>query len=341
MSRRRVTLRDIADKAGVHFTTVGLALRGDPRVKPETVSLVRKVADEMGYQRDALLSALSSYRKSPDKRFAGMIGFLLTCEVEVHMDSNPRGRLIFDAAEAHAKSLGFGIEPLQVNKKGLTADRVTKILQARGIEGVIVPPVTEHSGPFENLDWSRFCTVALNYSVTSPALHRVCYNHMHGMKMHLEELRKLGYKRIGIALTHDMNVRTGWHWLGAYLAEQRDQPASSGVEPLLVSEVTKTMLMDWIRRERPDAVVVMESLQIEWMRSEGFKVPDDIGASLFSIEDEASGISGIHEQSDLLGVAAVDFVVALLQGGRRGVPRFPRYSMIDARWIAGSTLREQ
>lgn len=335
----RVTLRDVAKTAGVHFTTVGLALRGDKRVNESTAKRIRDVAEEMGYHSNALLSALSSYRRDSTKRFAGTLSYLLTNSVTESFDRNPRGKLIFESAKQHAESLGFKLEPFRVNSKGLTAKRATDILVTRGIEGIIVPPIYEHSGPYQPIDWNHFCAVALNYSITSPALHRVCYNHMHGMVMHLEMLRGLGYRRIGITITNDMNVRTGWHWLGAFLAEQRLVPTSCVVEPLLVEEVTKEALVDWLNTQCPDVVIVMESEKLEWIREAGWRVPEDVGVTLYSVEDEAQGISGIHEQSDLLGVAAVDFIVALLVGGRKGIPRFSRCSMIDARWIQGTTVR--
>lgn len=338
--KKRVTLRQIAEKAGVHFTTVGLALRNDSRVNAETAERVQRVAKELGYTKDAMLSALSSYRRSP-QRFAGVIGYLTTQPVRDYIENNPRGKLVIDAARDHAESLGFGLEAVQVNGKGFTPQRMTSILQSRGIMGLVVPPVTSLSGPFTPLDWEEFAPVALNYSITSPSLHRVCYNHMHAMTMHLKQLRDLGYKRIGISITLDMNVRTGWHWLGAFLAEQKLMPASCSVAPLLVNEVTEERLISWVEHECPDAIVVMEPEMVDWVRSAGWKVPDDLGVSLFSVEDEESGFSGIHEQSDILGAAAVDFVVSMIVSGERGVPRFPRYSMIDARWVEGSTTRQQ
>src|ERR1044072_3740665 len=60
----RVTIRDIAAKAGVHFTTVGLALRNSPRISPETRQKVQAVADRLGYQPDPMLSALNAYRQT-------------------------------------------------------------------------------------------------------------------------------------------------------------------------------------------------------------------------------------------------------------------------------------
>ena len=42
----RPTLRDIAKATGYHFTTVGLAIRGDPRILPETANAIRLAAQK-------------------------------------------------------------------------------------------------------------------------------------------------------------------------------------------------------------------------------------------------------------------------------------------------------
>lgn len=47
----RVTIRDIADRAGVSIKTVSLALRGDRSVAPQTAASVREVAQRLGYRR--------------------------------------------------------------------------------------------------------------------------------------------------------------------------------------------------------------------------------------------------------------------------------------------------
>src|SRR4051812_45510213 len=60
----RVTLRDIARAAGVHFSTVSLALRDHPRIPAETRERLRQLARELGYVADPLLASLSSYRSA-------------------------------------------------------------------------------------------------------------------------------------------------------------------------------------------------------------------------------------------------------------------------------------
>jgi DNA-binding LacI/PurR family transcriptional regulator len=44
-----VSIKDIADKAGVSASTVSRALRGDPRISAETIEIVQSLAHELGY----------------------------------------------------------------------------------------------------------------------------------------------------------------------------------------------------------------------------------------------------------------------------------------------------
>ncbi|MDD5350078.1 MAG: LacI family DNA-binding transcriptional regulator, partial [Chthoniobacteraceae bacterium] len=60
----RVTLRDVAAKAGVHHTTASRALKNDPRVCPETLAKIKAIAEQMGYTPDPMLSALNAYRNA-------------------------------------------------------------------------------------------------------------------------------------------------------------------------------------------------------------------------------------------------------------------------------------
>lgn len=48
-SPRAVTMQDIADRCGVSLITVSRALRSDPRVRPDTIAMVRQAADALGY----------------------------------------------------------------------------------------------------------------------------------------------------------------------------------------------------------------------------------------------------------------------------------------------------
>ncbi|MHB9026903.1 MAG: LacI family DNA-binding transcriptional regulator [Armatimonadota bacterium] len=60
-----VTQRDIAQRCGMHQTTVSLALRSDPRIAPATIEQVRAIAAEMGYDPTLQTSA----RRLASRRF--------------------------------------------------------------------------------------------------------------------------------------------------------------------------------------------------------------------------------------------------------------------------------
>lgn len=58
-----ITMADVARAAGVHQTTVSLALRSHPRIPENTRKRIQQVAEEMGYRPNPLVSALIAQRR--------------------------------------------------------------------------------------------------------------------------------------------------------------------------------------------------------------------------------------------------------------------------------------
>ncbi len=56
-----VTIKDIAEKAGVSFSTVSKALRNSPLVQEKTKLKVLRIAEELGYEPN--IAARNSYPK--------------------------------------------------------------------------------------------------------------------------------------------------------------------------------------------------------------------------------------------------------------------------------------
>ncbi len=54
----KATLDDVARSAGVHRTTVSLALRNHPRIPQATRDRVKQIANDLGYRINPLVSAL-------------------------------------------------------------------------------------------------------------------------------------------------------------------------------------------------------------------------------------------------------------------------------------------
>lgn len=54
----KVTIRDVAERAGVSISSVHFALSGKAGVSDETRERIRRTAEEMGYQPNTLASSL-------------------------------------------------------------------------------------------------------------------------------------------------------------------------------------------------------------------------------------------------------------------------------------------
>lgn len=338
---KRITLRDIAEVAGVHFTTVGLALRNDPRVLPETANHVRAIARKLGYTHDAMLSALSAYRHRRARRFAGVIGHIVTYDPKVMLKTNTRERTMLAAARAYAQSQGFAIEIFQITAPGMTGERMSKLLRARGIQGVMLSPRLPGPGPMPDLEWEHFSVVASGYSITNLAVHRCCPHQAHNVLLALRELRLRGYRRTALMLSPPVNLRTRGNILGSYLADQRAQPPANRLDPLLAEDITRPMLQAWLRAQRADSVLLTDfpMQYLAMIRDLGYDVPGAFGVAQLSRSGDTDTIAGIDEQMELLGEATANFVISLLRHNERGLPEFPRYSLVEGRWIDRPTVR--
>lgn len=66
---RKITIRDVAEKAGVSISSVHLALNGKRGVSEETRKEIKRVAEELGYHPNVIASTL--------KRKSGCIAILV------------------------------------------------------------------------------------------------------------------------------------------------------------------------------------------------------------------------------------------------------------------------
>lgn len=337
---KRVTLRDIAKVAGVHFTTVGLALRNDARIKPVTVARVQAVSRRLGYQRDAMLSALTAYRRTGSNHFGGVIACITTTDAE-QRKTNPTERQMIEAAKACAQAQGFALELFQITAPGMTGQLMSRMLRARGIQGVMLSPMLPLPSAMPEMEWEHFSTVAVGYSITRPRVHRACIHHAFNIRLALSELRARGYRRIGLVLHYEIFERSMGIVPGTFLSEQYLFPPEDRVMPLIADKITKASFNRWLREQRIDCVILngyaMEMWS--WIRELGYDVPGRLGVCSGSLYGSCETLAGIDNQMDLIGETAIRSVVSMLQQSERGLPTYPRYVTVEGRWVDRPSVR--
>ncbi|HEU5077996.1 MAG TPA: LacI family DNA-binding transcriptional regulator [Opitutaceae bacterium] len=341
MDQRRVTQQDIAKRAGVHRATVSMALKGHPHIPPETRERILKIAAELGYSPDPMLSALAAYRsRQRPATFHGTLAWLTNSAHGFNWrDRNLRPHFsdYFEGAAAQAKRYGFQLEVFDFNAPGMTPTRLAKILESRGVSGVLLCPQPR---PETNLDfpWQNFSAVTFGYTLATPRLHTVSATQYRAMRQTVHEVRAAGYRRIGLALDGDHDLRTDHNYLAGYLVEQHLAGNASPVPTLNAPYTDQGAVLQWLRAHKPDAVVTGNYHFLDVLRSIGWKVPEEIGVACPLLPSAQTELAGVIENSPGIGSVAVDFLIGMIHRQERGIPANPQRIHVEGHWLPGKTI---
>ncbi|MGB8352302.1 MAG: LacI family DNA-binding transcriptional regulator [Chthoniobacteraceae bacterium] len=331
-------LSSIAATAGVSRMTVSRALRNVRGVDPATRLRILAAAEKLGYRPNPLVSAFMSFvRTSRVQTDAGVLAYLTDGRTRDEWRSHGYTRF-FNGATERAESRGYRLEEFWLREQGLTTRRLSEILYARGIRGVVIGPMTSAHAHL-NLDWEKFSTGAIGYSLLKPILSRASNDQYSSMLLALRELRRLGYERIGMMIPHVHDARVHYHWSSAFLLhhwryDQEHKPA------MYVPTAWKDQqAYAWIRKMRLDAVVTTQSHLLQRLLDAGFDIPGKLGFVHLDWTKLHEPASGIDQQPEQVGGAAVDLAVNQINKNEAGILGFPKTVLLTGTWVAGGTTK--
>ena len=97
--------------------------------------------------------------------------------------------------------------------------RLEKILLARGIDGVLIPPHREQPD-WQDFDWEKFAVVRFGSSVANPDSNLVSSDVFRATVMAIGKMREYGYRRISVIANQEYNRRVGGNLLGGFVYAQ-------------------------------------------------------------------------------------------------------------------------
>jgi LacI family transcriptional regulator len=333
-------MQQIADAAGVSRMAVSLALRNSPKISPPTAERIRKLANELGYRPNPMVSALmTQLRQSREVKKPSVIAYVTAFPTEGGWRRPGPALAYYEGAQRRAGELGYTLEEWWLRRPGLTERRFCEILNTRDIHGMIVAPLPPSLNVL-HFDWSQFAAAAISHSLTAPDLNRASSDHFDAIDIAIHELTALGYRRIGLAVPEDVDFRVQQQWSAAMLAYQQHIPIPDRVPTLSKTSPAARSFVHWYQEHQPHAVLGVGGEYLPVFEELGLRVPQDVGFVNLALSGNDRAMAGVNQHADLVGAAAVDLVDAQLRRNERGVPRHARTVLISGEWVAGPTVRE-
>ena len=336
-----VTHRQIAEAAGVSTAAVSHAFKGSPHVSDKTRQRILRTAEKMGYQPNAMVNALMSHIRrgnvSPSATPLALLDFEGALD---YMQSYEYSQLLLEGLERQAKTMGYRIERFPFENTARGGKRLEKILQYRAIQGVIVP-MTDRLPHDIHFNADRFATVAIGYSAhVKGHAYRVVPDQFRNTKLAVEKMLALGYRRIGLYQHADGDERVDGHFSAPFLQAMFGLNNFERLQDsvFLFPEFDGVGAVDWIRRNRLDAILSCTPQVLKYLEQDNLRVPQDVGVALLAWAPAQKEFAGIDQCPDVVGSTAINLLVAQINRNERSSATTEATTLIPGEWKTGTTL---
>ncbi len=354
MNRRRVTMADVAKSAGVHVTTVSLAMRNHPRLPEATRLRIQRLAVKMGYRPDPLLRALIAYRgHSMARRNEPTLAYVTNWNTRLGWKDVTAHPDFYSGAERKANQLGYKLEHFWMREPGLSHGRLSAVFVARGIAGLIIASHGREMGDALQFDWRCFSAVKIDYFPHKPLLHNVTNNQCDTIRLAMQKVAAAGYRRIGFVMHRGWDHAVDHLWTAGYLCEQQHLaeverlpahifPEAEPIERWFNEgnapvEADFEPFREWLGRHRPDVIISKGSFVLPLLKKMGVRVPQDVAFVDVFLEEFRGATAGVRQNHEEVGAAAVEILAGQLQHSKLGVPEIPTTTFVDGTWFDGAT----
>jgi LacI family transcriptional regulator len=183
-TRRRPTLHDVANLAGVHVATASRALSDETvsMVSPETAARIRDAAAELGYQVNHVARGLKTKRS-------------MTIGVIVPDLMNPIMPPIVDGIESRLDKAGYTVLLATAEHGSQRAGMLVEAMSARQVDGLILAVALPRDSPAKRVV-SLVPTVLVNRGTGRPPLPSATPDERRCAELGVDHLVRLGHSRI-------------------------------------------------------------------------------------------------------------------------------------------------
>ncbi len=338
-SRHRITQAELARFAGVHVSTVSLALRNKPTISPEMRERVRAIAQRMGYVRDPVMQRYIATREASRRSLLrgnlAFVAFADRCGGDVSNENDG----LFLSTRTAALGHGYKLDRFWMRESVREQQGFWRMLFHRGIRGVLLDVSRALCSSGLRSDFSRFSVVIIGDRLEGSGLNAVVHDYAWCLREAVCLAEARGYRRIGFVV-----VAKGSPGLAALRelvsAGRLDQVITSpGVYELPHDNgegrrTDDTEFEKWILDKRPDLLISIDCAAGSWLQVAARKNPTRLAhVSLGNWGGEGTARFS-YDQAGMASLA-IESLTNQLRGGQAGTTEVERTVFLPGVWQDG------
>ncbi|EDY84503.1 hypothetical protein VDG1235_4134 [Verrucomicrobiia bacterium DG1235] len=343
---KRITLADIAEKAGYHPTTISMALRNHPRLPAATTEKIQALAKEMGYRPDPALGALVAYRRnSSPKQQAAPLAYVTYWDTEWGWKTSDAHLTFHEGAVARAEQLGYKVDHFWLGNPDLSHERINEILLTRGIRGLIIASHMPGSDREPSLEWDKFSSVKIDFFPTALHVHTISNDQRSIIQLAFHKALNAGYRRIGCVMPRWWDDYVNHAWSAGLLASQLYLPEEDRIpiclfegKPLGDQCISTSEFEKWRQEYQPEVIISSAPFVMNAIDTLQLRIPEDFAYIDFFLITTESKTAGVYHNCERVGELAVEILAGQLQQNQIGLPEYPTVTKVEGTWIDGASL---
>ncbi|MGX6429076.1 ribose utilization transcriptional repressor RbsR [Levilactobacillus yonginensis] len=312
---RKVTIRDLAEAAGVSVTTVSQILNGKgERFSLDTRRRVHQLQEEMGYVPD--FNARNLIMKS-----AQTIGVLVPNLGNPFFSMFIRG-VQQTSRERHFIPLIFGAN----HDEKLESYYLQELIK-RAVDGLIIASASITGEAIDNILKKNGIPYLMIDQNGGPSVDRVRINDQQGGQLAAQHLVALGHQRIAVVMPEHptQNLLIRLDGFRKQLAELGVQLATTAVVTAAMTKLGGYQATSAVLAQKPTAVFAINDETalglIRGLHEQGLKVPEDISVLGYDDIDldeyVVPKLSTIHQPVVTMGQQATTLLINRIQDQRQ------------------------
>ena len=337
-------MADVAARAGVSKNAVSLALRHSPQIPEKTRRRIEEIARAMKYRKNAAVAQLmAEMRRSHTPGFQSTLALLNANPDREAFRTHPTIPTYVEGCRRRAVELGYALDEFWLHDPALGGPRFNKILRARAIQGVVVVGLMrENQLPGSYLPtWREFPVVVTGVRTQDPALSFAATDHHMLAVQAFRRAMALGYRRPALVLDPTIDRLVDGRFSAGYGSAQQDVPVRQRSRPFFSageSPAEEEKFRRWLVREKPDVILTLYNVVRRWLARLKIAVPRDIGLIQLEWRKSSPEWAGMNQHNDVVGEVAVEMLVGMIHNNERGIPAFPRATLVGSTWVDGKTV---